>query len=149
MESAAEDECRRIFEQLEYRSEEDYRRWPRRDRYLFDLCWFDVEVKNGGIRQALSNPIGDHWPGFLEALRDIGEDFAAEMMEAACALFPVGRPSLDLEERREQMTEPIIDALVELEEARLDSYYQGDIHPKLLEYWHRNGPGHPDEERGG
>src|SRR5690348_17373922 len=107
MRSAAEDKCRRIFLQLDVCSEEDYRRLPRRARYVFDLRWFDVEVKNGGIRQVFGNAIRDHWPGVLEALWDIGEDSAAEMMEAACSLFSESRPSLDQEGRWEQMTEPI------------------------------------------
>jgi hypothetical protein len=148
MTSEAEGECGRIFLQLKVCSEEDYRRLPRRDRYVFDLRWFDVEVKNGGLRQVFGNAIGDHWPGVMEALREIGEDSAAAMLEAGCSLFPEGRPSLDQEERGEQMTDPIIDALIELEDAQLDSYYRGDIHPKLLEYWHRHGPGHEEEERG-
>jgi hypothetical protein len=148
MTSVAEEECGRIFGELNVWSEEDYRQLPRRDRYVFDLFWFDVEMKNGGIRQVFGNAIGDHWPEVLEALRQIGEDSAAEMMEAACSLFPEGRPSLDQEVRGEQMTEPILDALIDLEEARLDSYYRGDIHPKLLAYWNRHGPGQGDEGRG-
>ena len=38
------------------RSYASYRRLPRRGRYVFDLGCFDVEVKNGGLRQVFSKP---------------------------------------------------------------------------------------------
>jgi hypothetical protein len=145
MESMAEEEVRMIFLQLPVYSEEDYHRLPRRDRFVWDLRRFDDDIKNGGLRQVFSNSIGNHWPEILEALREIGEESAAGLLEEACSLFPDGRPRVDREARCEQM-DPIIDALIDLEDAKLDSYYQGDIFPNLLEYWDRNRPGHEDED---
>src|SRR4051812_47392155 len=110
MRSKAAREVNAIFRDLEVDSEEDYRRLPRRERHVWDVTWFDAEIRNGGFRQFFTNSTGDHWRATLEALREISEGSVASRLEEACSLFPDGRPGEDQEAREEQLG-PIWDAL--------------------------------------
>lgn len=101
----AENEVNRIFLELQVYSEDDYRKLSRRDRFLWDVVWFDTEVMNGGIWQYFRNSAGDHWAGCLEALGEIGAKHEYSFLKAACELFPNGRPSADREERKKQIAE--------------------------------------------
>ncbi len=147
MRSAAKNAVNAIFRDLEVYSEEDYRRLPRRDRYVWDAFWFDTEVRNGGLRQFFTNMTGDHWRETLEALREIGEWSAASLLEEACSLFPDGRASEDQEARIEQ-SRSIWDDLKELEKS-LGSYYKRDVFANLLEYWNRGSSDSEGSEEGG
>ncbi len=65
------------------------------------LCLVDIlemEVNNGGFEQYFDNSSGDHVPETVGALRAIGADWAAELLEKALAPFGDSYPA-DRDER--------------------------------------------------
>src|SRR5262245_55698170 len=86
-----------LFLELRFDSEEGYRKSARRDRYLWDVSWFETQVENGGVDQFFFNSTGDRAIETLEALRAIGADDSARLVEAAVALFPGAAPDPDTE----------------------------------------------------
>jgi hypothetical protein len=102
-EHPAAEEARRLFLKLDVRSEKDYRALRQRDRYLWDVTWFETEVMNGGMDQYFYNSAGDHAAECCEALLAIGATESCEALQEACALFPNGCPSPDREIRIAQM----------------------------------------------
>lgn len=137
-EHPAADEAYEIFGRFDVRSEEDYRQLPRRDRYVWDVCWFDTEVMNGGVDQFLYNAIGGHAQETLEAPAAIGARRTYELLKAACDLFPDGRPSPNHEERRRQL------AAHWKNDKKIDDLIQGDIEielfQRLIEFWRAADP---------
>jgi hypothetical protein len=129
---AATREAAHLFHTLDVRSEDDYRKLPRRDRYLWDVSWFEGEVMNGGVDQYLTNSTGDHWAECLEALNAIGAKDSYRLLKQACDLFPGGRPSRDEDIRHAQLRElaksnPVDDLIAgEIEE---------DLYQYLLDYY--------------
>ena len=71
-EHPAAEKVRKIFETLDVTSEGRYRELPKRDRYVWDVRWFETEAMNGGLDQFLWNTTGDHTQETLEALKAIG-----------------------------------------------------------------------------
>jgi hypothetical protein len=65
IEDLAERDIWRIFGDLPVYSEDDYLNLSRRDRFVFDLWWYDRELLNGGMWSYFYNSIGDHWPACL------------------------------------------------------------------------------------
>ncbi len=98
-------EAKELFRALEVYSDEDYRKLPRRDRYVWDVSWFECEVMNGGVDQFLYNSAGDHAIECLGALKAIGAARAYCLLKQACDLFPDGKPSPRHEIRRWQLLE--------------------------------------------
>lgn len=101
----AEREIWRIFGELPAYSEDDYLNLSRRDRFVFDLWWYDIERLNGGMWQYFYNSIGDHWPACLEALQEVGAKQWHHELKQACELFPNGQASTNREERQRQIAE--------------------------------------------
>ena len=62
------------------------------------IDWLVREVEAGGLRQFLAEISGDHTAQTLAALRAIGADHTAEMMELATTVFPEEVP-VDQDER--------------------------------------------------
>jgi hypothetical protein len=120
-------EVKTIFLNLDVRSEDDYRALPRRDRYVWDISWFEAEVMNGGIHQYLANSSGDHAAACVEALTDIGATNALALLTNATELFPKGGPSKDRTEREAQLHE------IEGEAADIDDMVEGEIEGNLYE----------------
>jgi Domain of unknown function (DUF4375) len=79
------------------------RQASRRDRYVWDISWFEAEAMNGGVDQYLFNSAGDHARGCLEALQAIGAKQSYSLLKQACDLFPQGQPSANREERIKQL----------------------------------------------
>lgn len=136
------EEVRQIFLTLPLHSEEDYRQLAQRDRYLWDVCWFEVEVMNGGVDQYLTNSTGDHFAECLEALQAIGADGAYQLLRRACDLFPQGRPSPSREIRQQQL-ETIL--APRGPDDLLDDQIQGSIEPdlyqRMLDFYRREQNG--------
>jgi hypothetical protein len=130
-------EANRIFLTLEVHSEEDYRKLPRRDRYLWDVSWFEAEVMNGGVDQYFFNSAGDHAKDCLEALNGIGAEQSHTLLKRACDLFPEGCPSETHEVRRKQLRALVgtnhIDDLV-------DGEIEVDLYQRMLDYYHKADP---------
>ena len=128
-------EANRIFLTLEVYSESDYRNLSRRDRYIWDVSWFETEVMNGGVDQYFYNSTGDHALECLEALRAIKAENSYHLLKQGCDLFPSGKPSPNVEVRRKQLEslrdvkrEPYIDDLI-------DGEIEVDLYQLLLDYY--------------
>jgi uncharacterized protein DUF4375 len=98
-------EVKGIFRTLDVSSAEDYRSLPRRDRYLWNISWFEAEVMNGGVDQYLYNSSGNHAIECLAALKVIGATRSHTLLEQACKLFPKGQPSSNQSIRQMQLRE--------------------------------------------
>ncbi len=59
--------------------------------YLVQCLW--MEINNGGFCQYFDNSSGDDAPETLSALREIGADFVADLMEKAMAQFGAAYPT--------------------------------------------------------
>jgi hypothetical protein len=94
----------RLIDELPYEYK-DFAKWPRRDRYLWAVAWFEIEVMNGGFDQYFYNAAGDHWRTCLEALETIGASTSYLLLKERCDLFPDSTPSLDQKTRRIQLEE--------------------------------------------
>lgn len=129
-------EVRQIFLALEVYTEQDYENLPQRDRFVWDIKWFETEVMNGGVDQYLGN-LGDHAAQCLEALNTIGAKKSYGLLKQACDLFPQGMPSRDQEVRQQQMRELTgnknIDDLI-------DGEIEVDLYQALLDYYHTADP---------
>lgn len=136
-EHPAAKEAGELFLKLEVYSEEDYRKLPPRDRYLWDVTWFETEVMNGGVDQYLQNDTGDHIDECLEALQAIGAKKSHSLLTQACSLFPERRPSANRELRQKQLRELT-------GEKNIDDLIQGEIETDLfqlmLNYYHKVDP---------
>ncbi len=133
----AAEEARQLFLTLEVYSEEDYRKLPRRDRYLWDVSWFETEVMNGGVDQYFYNSAGDHAGECLEALQAIGAKKSHSLLSQACDLFPQRRPSANRDTRQKQLRDLVgakhIDDLIQGE-------IEVDLYQHLLDYYHKADP---------
>jgi hypothetical protein len=131
------EEAREAFLRLEVYSEDDYRKLPRRDRYLWDVEWFEAEVMNGGVDQYFYNSTGDHAMECLEALNAIGAEAAYELLRRSCDLFPDKTPSSDREQRQAQLREVT-------GERHLDDLVEGeievDLYQRMMDYYHKADP---------
>jgi len=66
-------------------------------RMVYELDW---EVTNGGFEQYFYNASGDCARQAPAALREIGAHNAAEIVEFALRIFPMGSPPAEWEERQ-------------------------------------------------
>lgn len=136
-EHPAAEEARKLFLTLEVYSEEDYRGLSRRDRYLWDVKWFEVEVMNGGVDQYFHNSAGDHSVECLEALKAIGAKDSYALLKQAIDLFPQGQPSTHREVRQKQLRElagaKYIDDL-------LSGEIEVDLYQHMLDYYRKADP---------
>ncbi len=126
-----------IFVTLDVVSEESYRRLSRRDRYVWDVGWFETEVMNGGVDQYLSNSTGDHAAQCLEALAAIGAEKSYGLLKQTCELFPGGMPNSDRETRQQQLRDlrggKNLDDLIEGD-------LEVDLYQHLLDYYRGADP---------
>lgn len=129
-------EAKQIFLTLDVRSEEDYLKLARRDRYLWDITWFETEVMNGGMDQYFYNSAGNHAAACLEALDAIGAKQSHGLLKQAINLFPGGRPSEDQENRQKQLREIV-------GEKHIDDMIPGeievDLYQLMLNYYRSAG----------
>jgi hypothetical protein len=136
-EHPAADEARQLFIGLEAYSEADYQTLCRRDRYLWDVCWFETEVMNGGVDQYLANYTGDHAAECLKALEAIGAWQAHSLLKQACDLFPGGQPSADCKTRNQQLRDLAghehIDGLIH-------GAIEVDLYQRMLNYYRKADP---------
>jgi Domain of unknown function (DUF4375) len=70
-------------------------------RTLYEICWFQGEVINGGFSQFFSNTSGDRAHDSLAALRRIGAPLCVALLEKALTLFPGGIAPVDQQQRCE------------------------------------------------
>ena len=101
--------------------EDDLARFSKEQRLVLAYHWYLSEVNNGGHDQFYYNSTGIVWKDALKAFVEIGAvDVAAILEESARRLG--GEPSLDREERLEQMDatnaqfDDLDDKLFQLEE---------------------------------
>ncbi len=136
-EHPAADEVHKIFVTLDVVSEKSYRELPRRDRYVWDVGWFETEVMNGGVDQYMYNSAGDHAAECLEALGAIGAQQSYRLLKQACELFPGGMPGSDRETRQQQLHELTgpkhLDDLV-------DGELEAELYQHLLDYYRQADP---------
>ncbi len=82
-EHPAAKEILKIFLKLDVVSEESYRDLSRRDRYVWDVNWFETEVMNGGVDQYMFNSAGDHAAECLEGSEAIGAEPSHRVLQRA------------------------------------------------------------------
>jgi hypothetical protein len=70
-------------------------------RTLYDICWFQGEVINGGFSQFFANTSGDRAHESLTALRRIGAPLSVDLLEKAMTLFPGGIAPVEQQRRCE------------------------------------------------
>ncbi len=73
------------------------------DHMIWNIDWMETEINNGGFHQYFFNSTGDHSADTARQLRLIGAVKTAELIERGRALFPGGKPAIDLDERRKQL----------------------------------------------
>ena len=142
-EHPAAEKVRKIFETLDVTSEERYRELPKRDRYVWDVRWFETEAMNGGLDQFLWNTTGDHTQETLEALKAIGATESHAALLAACKFFPDETPDADTDKRRKQFEairakngDRNLDDMLPVDLADLEY----DLYQKLLNYYEAADP---------
>lgn len=144
----AEKEIWRLFSDLPVYSEDDYLKLSRRDRFVFDLWWYDRELLNGGMRSYFYNTIGDHLSACLEAMQEIGAKQCYFVLKEACELFPNGQPSTNRKERQRQIAElekggKFDDLLDERLAAMVNESADDEeenLYRLVLKYYRRTGP---------
>jgi hypothetical protein len=101
---------------------------------IFVLIWeLEAEVNNGGFHQFFFNSAGDHAAGTAGALRRIGAQRAAYIVERATSLFPDGPPA-DRSVRQDVLEEVDPD-LALFEELDSEFYeYPDDLTTLLYEF---------------
>lgn len=129
------------------------------DQYIAELCQYGTqmdkltdpqknfyyieslarEVHNGGFAQFFENSDGEFAHEALEALRIIGAQYTAELVQKALALWPKGKVPKDRIEREElleKMGEKIFDEWDKLDQ----KFYtlKEDLYALLLEYVRKN-----------
>jgi hypothetical protein len=87
----------------------------------------EAEVNNGGFDQFFFNDAGDRTAETIEALRAIGANHTASIVQAAAAKFPGGMPPIDRDMRQEvlERVSPDSDAFEEQDDAFYE--YKDDL----------------------
>jgi hypothetical protein len=135
----AAEEVRELVLKLEFNSMGEFRKLPRRERYLWEVVTFEIEVMNGGIDQYFGNPSGDAAAECLLALETIGAKQSHRLLKTACDLFPAGSPSANEEERREQLRR--IRGNTHLDDVMdQDLQIELELYQLLLDYYKRADP---------
>lgn len=136
-EHPAATEAYKVFGALNVESKDDYQKLAPRDRYLYNVVRFEVDVMNGGIDQYLCNPAGEQALDCLEALRAIGANQAFALLRSACDLLPEGTPAADSEQRWAQVRgvagQRHIDELIGKRDVEVDLYQL------LMDYYRKAG----------
>lgn len=97
------------------------------ERVVFLLDGLEREVNNGGFEQFFVNSAGDHSVDTPAALRSLGANRVAAIVEGALATFPGGQPAQDRNVRQGQVQSLSPGLRGELE--RLDAEFLGYPEP--------------------
>jgi hypothetical protein len=104
------------------------------------IMYLDMQVQNGGFSQWIGNPTGMYVRETRDALREIGADAVAAMVDQAMLFFPDGCPAPSWETRQRQLQE-----LADVANERLEDLDDGycdqrrDLFVTLLNYWQEHG----------
>ena len=93
------------------------------DQTLFLVWSATAEFDNGGFAQFFFNSVGEYAEATIAALKRIGADQVAELLQDAVGLFPGGAVPTDIDERNEALSELPDEVAQHLEE--LDDRFQG------------------------
>jgi hypothetical protein len=138
-------EAYRLFIDIPLTDEADYATLLERERYLWDICFFDaLSSGKGNVSNFFASPNGAHALGLLTALQEIGAVQTGNVVQKVCSLYPGGRPSSDMLERMRQNL-PVVDAAkslfgnVEIKDGvvRHDGWEE-NLFALLVEYWHKH-----------
>ncbi len=110
-------------------------------RAIFSNWWYRSEVSNGGHHQFFYNSTGILWEEALEGLRRLEEDRYAKVLESALSNFPESRPSMDRDQRMEQLERVDSQILDKLDEDFFSLEDQGLLDERVLAYIRA----HPEE----
>lgn len=105
------------------------------ERDLYDVNFFHFEYIGGGLGAYFTNYASAHWEETLRALERIGALEAYEMLNKACALFPGGKPSANLEEFEDQANDPGLQGLLRA----LGGFDDVQLMERLELYWRAQG----------
>lgn len=98
-----------------------------------------TEVDNGGFHQFFHNSTGEFSLETAEALRRIGAEQTAALVEAGCGLFPQGGPAKDYRQRRIQLEGFTLDQFEILRDLQNQFYARKeDLDLMLKEFWERS-----------
>ena|SRR6056297_1151259 len=107
----------------------------------FICVWaLDGEVNNGGFDQWFFNSSGDYATSTPDALRRIGADRLAEIVDRAISAFDEGGPMPDIDDRRQQMLNLGDHLTRQLSDRDQEFYSEPDgLDVLLYNYIHKNG----------
>jgi hypothetical protein len=115
----------------------------RKQSVVWQVCWVETEVNNGGFHQYFFNSTGDVALESVVLLRKIGAPETANLVEAGCKLFPDGKPAKDLYERRAQLERFTLQDEAALHELDERFYWRKeDLNLLLKQWWDKE----PEEE---
>jgi hypothetical protein len=91
---------------------------------IYLVLAFDFEVQNGGFHQFFYNASGNFTAETIDALRRVGADAAANLLQDACKAFPMSKPSKDGKLRYEELSRLDLEVF-----SSYDDFYYKDIAP--------------------
>ena len=112
-----------------------YASLDKREKVFFAIWTLEAEVNNGGFDQFYFNSSGDVALEVPGALRAIGANHTAEIVDKANALFGTNGPSPDIDVRQEQLeqlTERDEDTLGQFDDAFYA--YEDNLSTRLAAY---------------
>ena len=118
------------------RYEEDLASFSPEQRLVLAYHWYLSEVNNGGHDQFYYNSTGIVWPDALNAFRKIGPSEVVAIIEASMNRIG-GTPSLDREERQEQLEQMNAD-FEDLDRELFRLEEEEDFEERVLEFIRAN-----------
>jgi hypothetical protein len=91
-----------LYERFE--AEGSLKSFSEAERLNFYTGYLVFQVEDGGVAQYFVNPCGPGAPECVQALKSIGATKWAALLTSYLKLFPQGRPSESMDERREVMS---------------------------------------------
>lgn len=114
------------------RYEEDLANFSTEQRLVLAYHWYLSEVNNGGHDQFYDNSTGIVWPDALKAFREIGHSEVAAIINESVSRLG-GSPSLDREERQEQLAQMKSD-FEDLDQELFRLEERADFDEKVLQF---------------
>jgi len=106
---------------------------------VYRISWLMSKVDNGGFHQFFHNSTGEFSLETAEALRRIGAEETAAMVEAGCGLFPQGKPLKDFRQRATQLSAFTLDQFEILRDLQNRFYARKeDLALLLKQFWERS-----------
>lgn len=107
----------KLADELLFSSDKSFPEFSSPERVFYCAYKFMLEVNNGGLHQFFFNDTGEHSHETLIALKEVGSNDSAVVLEQAISLFPSASVSIDSPNRRSALESIDINKLRKLDEA--------------------------------